>query len=54
MSYGTDNVILDRDAGDRVHFDPAVCIIRAGETGLLLIELISRNLGGARDRARIK
>lgn len=34
MSYGTGNVIADRDTGDRVYFDPAARVIRAGETGV--------------------
>lgn len=32
VSYGTDNVIVDRGTGDRVYFDSAARVIRAGET----------------------
>lgn len=39
VSYGTDNVISIYNTGNRMHFDHAVCVIRAGEIGMFnLIE----------------
>jgi len=40
VSYGTDNVISDRDAGDRMRFDPVIRVIRAGEIGMFLHEFL--------------
>jgi len=37
VSYGTDNVISDHHAGNRMHFDPVTRVIRAGEMGMFLV-----------------
>jgi len=57
VSYGTGNVIADRGTGDRVHFDPAARVIRAGETecpDLVAKESLGKKLMGKIDKREMK
>jgi len=54
VSYGTDNVISDRDAGDRMRFDPVIRVIRAGEIGMFLHEFLYREISTRRERRKGK
>lgn len=44
--YGTDNVISVRNMGNRMHFDHAACVIRAGEIGIFDLIKTSEKLKG--------
>lgn len=52
MNYGTDNVISIYNTENRMHFDHAVCVIRAGEIGMFDFIETSKKLKKKKEREK--